>query len=61
VNPGQDSDADACVGGGDDLAEQAKATMSELWRRTAGELAAMIRSGDVLSREVVQAHLAPIG
>ena len=31
--------------------------MSELWRRTAGELAAMIRSGDVSSREVVQAHL----
>ncbi len=31
--------------------------MSELWRRTAGELAAMIRSGEVSSREVVQAHL----
>ncbi|MYE10802.1 MAG: amidase, partial [Gammaproteobacteria bacterium] len=31
--------------------------MSELWRRTAGDLAAMIRSGDVSSREVVQAHL----
>ena len=31
--------------------------MSELWRRTAGELAGMIRSGEVSSREVVQAHL----
>ena len=31
--------------------------MSELWRRTAGELAAMIRAGEVSSREVVQAHL----
>ena len=31
--------------------------MSELWRHTAGELAAMIRNGEVSSREVVQAHL----
>ena len=31
--------------------------MSELWRRTAGELAALIRTGEVSSREVVQAHL----
>ena len=34
--------------------------MNELWRRTAGELAALIRSGEVSSREVVQAHLARI-
>ena len=31
--------------------------MSELWRRTAGELAALIRAGEVSSRDVVQAHL----
>lgn len=31
--------------------------MSELWRRTASELAALIRVGEVSSREVVQAHL----
>ncbi|MDE0452597.1 MAG: amidase family protein [Gammaproteobacteria bacterium] len=31
--------------------------MSELWRRTAGDLAALIRAGEVSSREVVQAHL----
>ena len=31
--------------------------MGELWRRTAGELAALIRGGEVSSREVVQAHL----
>ena len=31
--------------------------MSELWKRTAGELAALIRAGEVSSREVVQAHL----
>lgn len=31
--------------------------MSELWRRTAGELAALIRAGEVSSREVVRAHL----
>src|SRR5687768_5419388 len=29
----------------------------ELWGRSAGELAALIREGDVSSREVVQAHL----
>ena len=34
--------------------------MNELWRRTAGELAALIRSGEVSSREVVEAHLARI-
>ena len=34
--------------------------MSELWRRTAGELAFLIRSGEVSSREVVQAHLERI-
>ena len=34
--------------------------MNELCRRTAGELAALIRSGEVSSREVVQAHLARI-
>lgn len=27
--------------------------MSELWRRTVGNLAAMIRSGEVSSREVL--------
>ncbi len=37
-----------------------EAPMNELWRRTAGELAALIRSGEVSSREVVQAHLARI-
>ena len=31
--------------------------LSELWRRGAVELAAMIRGGEVSSREVVQAHL----
>ena len=31
--------------------------VSELWRRTAGELAALIRTGEVSSREVVQVHL----
>jgi amidase len=31
--------------------------MSELWRKGAVELAAMIRGGEVSSREVVQAHL----
>jgi amidase len=31
--------------------------VSELWRRSAMELAAMIRNGEVSSREVVQAHL----
>lgn len=31
--------------------------MSELWRRSALELAAMIRGREVSSREVVQAHL----
>ena len=31
--------------------------MSELWRKSALELAAMIRGGEVSSREVVQAHL----
>ena len=31
--------------------------MSDLWRRTAGELAVLIRTGEVSSREVVQAHL----
>ena len=34
--------------------------MNELWRRTAGELAALIRRGEVSSREVVEAHLARI-
>ena len=32
----------------------------ELWRRSARELAAMIRQGDVSSREVVEAHLTRI-
>ncbi len=32
----------------------------ELWRRSAGELAALIASGDVSSREVVDAHLERI-
>ena len=31
--------------------------MSELWRKSAVELATMIRNRDVSSREVVQAHL----
>ena len=31
--------------------------VSELWRKSAVELAAMIRNGEVSSREVVQAHL----
>ena len=31
--------------------------MSELWRRTAVELASLIRDGEVSSREVVKAHL----
>jgi amidase len=31
--------------------------MTELWRKSAVELAAMIRDGEVSSREVVQAHL----
>lgn len=31
--------------------------MSGLWRRTAGDLAALIHTGEVSSREVVQAHL----
>ncbi len=34
--------------------------MSELWQYGAGELAAMIRSGDTSSGEVVDAHLARI-
>ncbi len=33
----------------------------ELWRRGAGELAGMIRRGDVTSREVIEAHLERIG
>lgn len=32
----------------------------ELWRRSASELAALIREGEVSSREVVEAHLARI-
>jgi amidase len=35
--------------------------MTELWRRGALELAAIIRSGEASSREVVQAHLDRIG
>jgi len=35
--------------------------MSELWRRSAVDLAAMIRIREVSSREVVQAHLDRIG
>ena len=31
--------------------------MSELWKQTASELAALIQQGEVSSREVVQAHL----
>ena len=31
--------------------------VSELWRKSALELAALIRSGEVSSREVMQAHL----
>lgn len=34
--------------------------MTELWRRTAGELAGMIARGDVSSAEVVEAHLGRI-
>ena len=34
--------------------------MDELCRSTAGELAQRIRSGEVSSREVLQAHLARI-
>ena len=34
--------------------------MGELWRRGAGELAAMIAAREVSSREVVDAHLARI-
>jgi len=34
--------------------------MTELWRRTAGELAGMIARGEVSSAEVVEAHLARI-
>lgn len=34
--------------------------MDELWRRSAGELAALIRKGNVSSRDVVEAHLARI-
>ena len=38
--------------------------MSELWGKSAVELAAMIRDREVSSREVVQAHMAdglPVG
>ena len=34
--------------------------MTELWRRDAGELAGMIRTGETTSTEVVEAHLARI-
>jgi amidase len=36
------------------------ATATELWRMSASDLARMIRSGEVSSREVVEAHLARI-
>ena len=34
--------------------------MSDLWRRSASELAALIARNEVSSREVVEAHLARI-
>ncbi|MCO1661080.1 amidase [Pseudonocardia humida] len=43
-----------------ELASESSTQRDELWRRGAGELAGLIRSGEVSSTEVVEAHLRRI-